>query len=358
MKDQTLDSQIVERNPLIAKLLALLSPSETLMFEVGLGVRRKRDRGELPRGRVEFRRAELLDAGDQFGGWSWPLNPDELGTQVARSLWSDCEPQKRKEISGVEELARVHRAEISRLFRVAAEWRLGEAADYAWVEFEQLGSWENWRREVVFECVLALLDGLEGEAVAELAKLVLRSRECWPTASALAEASLLYSDCEEGRLMLVRTRLTSAKPRSALTVLAAAMRRGVSKDNRWRLYTGLGRAHELCGGDRLALSAFQVAGESRAPNPTPYLDGFFTALALGKSGVAELLAQRLDAGEFPEADVIRVGRALKARWMHRAAPLPWQPSDISASRLFRRMCARDASPLASVCRDLSAAEVR
>jgi len=251
------------------------------------------------------------------------------------------------------ELERVHRCEVARLLRLAAELSAGELADAAWPELDRERDVDGWKSEAALECLLALADGVESAAIDELATLVLSEPETWPGSKDLLEGSLITEDCEAGRLALARLHLAHETPRRALAVLSAALRRGVSDQNRWRLYTGLGRAHELCGGERLALEAFDLASHATELHPTPYVDGFFLALAVGDSGLAEGLARRLEEREFPSEALRTVRAALRARLRRRAVRLPWSPSDRATHRLFRQLCRRESGAAARLCRELS-----
>ena len=255
--------------------------------------------------------------------------------------------------ASLRELERVHRCEVARLVRRAAELQGGEAADSAWPEFGRLPNPKGWRSAAALECALALVDGIESAAIEELVALVLSSPGTWPDARALLAMSLTTEDCEAGRLALARQHLASETPRRALAVLSATLRRGVSNQNLWRLYTGLGRAHELCGGERLALEAFEIASRATDLHPTPYVDGFFLALVVGEAELAEGLARRLEEREFPSRQLQTVRAALRVRLQRRAVSLPWSPSDPKTHRLFRQLRERHSGAASRLCRELS-----
>ena len=293
----------------------------------------------------------------ELSSWNRSRCSDSVGrlaksrVELANALPSWNAPSADE--SGWSELERVHCSEVARLIRHAADLQGGDAGDSAWPEFGRMPDLQSWRSAAALECALALVDGVESAAIEELVDLVLSSPDTWPDARALIEVSLTTEDCEAGRLALARLHLASETPRRALAVLSASLRRGVSKPNLWRLYTGLGRAHELCGGERLALEAFELASRATDLHPTPYVDGFFLALVVGEAELAEGLAQRMEAAKFPSGRMRRVRAALKTRLARRAVSLPWSPSDQKTQRLFRQLSSCDSGAASRLCRELS-----
>ena len=271
---------------------------------------------------------------------------------------SSAAPQLVNSNLDADELEFIHRSEIARLLREAANlhencgWG-SQASDLTWIESIPRRHFEIWRREATIEALLALSDGLEGEELDLLIRCALRPNETWVSELSLIEHSLTAQDSVEGRLALARLHLARKAPKKALGILAAATRLGFPLEQSWRLYAGLGRVHESVGGDRLALRAFVVASDQVNCGASPHVDGFFLALSLGDMALASRFAVRLNSEghEAPEIGASRL--ALIERLKLRGVKLPWKPSDLKANQLFARWRDRKTGPASDICRDLA-----
>jgi hypothetical protein len=258
--------------------------------------------------------------------------------------------------SAERELARVHRQEVARLLRAAAELRLGRGDRdprlVAEAGHEVVLPW-RWRKDAAFAVLGTLADGVEPIVVADLFPWLLRAPSEWPSALELASASLLGEDCQEGRLLLSRVHQVEGNLRDAAVVLSRALRRGVSSDNRWRVFSNLAALHEDCGGDRLALEALRVATRDERCSVAPRVSALFLALAMGDRCGASRAAATLRGTAVDDRE-LRAWCAHRVEYLRRRGESrPWSPPRREARRLFDAWRRSDIGSVSHVCRVLA-----
>ncbi|MCZ6597208.1 MAG: hypothetical protein O7B99_06205 [Planctomycetota bacterium] len=259
--------------------------------------------------------------------------------------------------AALRELDGVHRAELALLLGRAADLRAHDAP-FAICAGLPSGSdsFSAWCAAARRELELLLADGLEDEA-ALLAELVRTDPCLWPAASLLAELALVLrpdgsgGSGGRGRIVLGRALLAEGETVSALRVFGEGLRRGPA-DERWQACAGIGRAHELRGGDRLALGAFEAAAGQPTCGVAPQVASLFLSLALGERQRARRAAARLARDVHPRDPELRGElEGLRLRIELLRGGLPWMPARATAS-VFARL-AGAGTAAAEVCHALA-----
>lgn len=250
------------------------------------------------------------------------------------------------------ELRRVHRMELARALRRAAEIRLAHAGAahrlFGARSALRRAGWLALVRDVIH---LADLDGFRDPALVGLARWSERDPADWPEPTELATESLLLHDCEEGRVVLARAQLAGGRALAAVGTLAE-LRRRTAGGARWRVLAAFAGACHAGGAERLALEALDTATALAPCGSGPRCASLALALLAADAPRARAAADGLRSRSATSAWSRGIAGEVDRLARDRGEPRPWSPRDGDTEELVRQWSA-DAGLLGAACRALA-----